>query len=126
MLTLIHTHAGMYNCVSQVVYFHNPKYESRLQERNNIDAINKGSCEGVHILPCIMQIYPEIQVVYEGDDFGTNILEPDNKDNCDTWVVAGKKVYLLMRNGVLYYDKNLVSLLNLHIANKRSSDQINV
>lgn len=94
----------MYNCVSQVVYFHNPRYESRLQERLDVQSVSLGTAEAVHTIPCLLQIHPEIGVLYEDDD-------ADGTAQGYSWLVAGKRVYLLSPGGAVHYHENVVGLL---------------
>lgn len=105
-LNYMHDFPGMYNCVSQVVYFHNPKYETRLQERIDIVSISSGMIDPVHTVPCIMQIHPEIGIVFEEDDFSR--LDGYN------WLLLGKRVYLVSPDGCAYYHENIIALMWLY------------
>lgn len=63
-----HTFSGLYNCISQPVYFHNPEYERRLQ----LPLQSIRDCElDISTLPVIMQVYPEITILYDDDYFKT-------------------------------------------------------
>ena len=52
-LNYMHDFPGMYNCVSQVVYFHNSKYERRKHKRDDFEGLVRGNYEPVHILLCL-------------------------------------------------------------------------
>ena len=74
--------AGMYHCVSQVVYFHYPSYERRKPPL--LEDVRLGS-PAVKALASAMQLDPELKVVYEDDLFDT-----------------GCKVVVLMAGGLVY------------------------
>lgn len=96
--------AGMYNCVSQVAYFHNPRYETRVQERLDVQSVSAGTAQAVHVLPCLLQIHPEIGVLYEESHVGCN-------HKGYNWLVVGRRVYLLSPDGSTHYHENVIGLL---------------
>lgn len=95
-LNYVHDFRGLFNCISQVVYFHNPQYERRKQERKNIDAVSTGmggNIEMVQLVPCYMQLHPEILVEHED----TNIFSPRSSSDAKSkwaWLIMGRVVYL--------------------------------
>ena len=94
--------AGMYNCVSQVVYMHFPNYERKRQK--SLEEIRTG-LHHVNTLSCILQLYPEWKMAYEDEMLGEGW----------TWVLlAGGTVYLVGpgRNEVLVA-RNIYSLMRL-------------
>ena len=109
-LNYIHDFPGMFNCVSQVVYFHNPSYRQQVQERNNVHGVSTGAVEAVHVIPPLMQLYPEIEIMYE--EAIINLLKPSNTYS---FVVLGKRVYLLTPNRQIHYHQNITVLLELYL-----------
>ena len=55
--------AGMYNDVSQVVYFHHARYQRKPQIE-----LSKIPDSPMHMLPLITQLLPELPLVYDDDD----------------------------------------------------------
>lgn len=59
-----HTFSGLYNCISQPVYFHNPDYQRKvpptLEEARECK-------DGLAALPALLQLYPEVGVVYDDE-----------------------------------------------------------
>lgn len=64
-LNYMHNFSGLYNCISQPTYFHNPDYERRVQLP--LEEIQTGKHD-VNTLPSLLQMFPEIVVLYEDDD----------------------------------------------------------
>ena len=66
-ISYVHDFRGLFNCISQVVYFHNPQYERRVQERKRISDVSVGAngIEMVQVIPSIMQMHPDILVEHE-------------------------------------------------------------
>lgn len=56
--------AGMYHCVTQVVYYHYPSYERRRQK--DLQAIREGA-SSVHALSAALELHPTIPVVMEDE-----------------------------------------------------------
>ena len=56
--------AGMYNHVSQVVYFHYPRFS-----RKPHFELKKIPAAALHMLPIVTQLLPDIPVVYDDDSF---------------------------------------------------------
>jgi hypothetical protein len=115
-LNYIHDFPGMFNCVSQVAYFHNPSYKQQVQERSDIDKVSKGMAEAVHIIPPLMQLYPNIEIVYEE---GCIDLLQQSKEY--SFVIMGQRVYLLTPNRAIYYHSNVTILLELYLEIKTSN-----
>jgi hypothetical protein len=97
---------GMYNHVSQVIYFHNSQYERtpRLELQEILETGNP-----MHCLPAICQIYPDIELMYEEDP--VDLSQPTGKWR---WLVVPKRVYLVGPDSRIYYNENVLSLLNIH------------
>lgn len=114
ILTLFHTFPllGMFNCVSQVAYFHNPAYKMQSQERFNIHGISIGTVEALHTIPSIMQLYPELKVIHEEAHIDLN-----TKHSSYSLVIMGKRVYLLTPDQEIYYHKNVTILIEIYIKN---------
>lgn len=99
----------MYNCVSQVTYFHNSKYERRMQKVDDFPAMMRGECDAIQVLPCIQQLFPDIEVLFEEDAFSpVRFAESDPEFR---WIMSSKRLYLLVKGKGLMYHKNpLVTL----------------
>ena len=115
----LHEFSGMYNSISQVVYFHNQQYERQRQIK--IEAIRKGDCH-IHTLACLLQLYPEIQVIYE-DDMGILCgIESVKTTHVDgrswAWIVLPGCVYLRAPNKMIYHAWDIVRLIDVIYVNK--------
>ena len=96
--------AGFYHCVSQVVYFHYPSYERRIQL--SLERIRAGT-DPVHSLAPVMELYPEIHLCFEDGHW---------KRNSWNWVLMGQKVYLVdpsLEN--VWHSSSLMSLLGVFL-----------
>ena len=100
---------GMYNHVSQVVYFHNPQYE-RLP-RISLDKVAQG--EPMQVLPALCQIHPEIALVYEEDHL--DLSQPTGKW---LWMVLPGRVYLLGPDARVYHSENVTSLMRVYLESR--------
>lgn len=100
----------------QVVYFHNPQYERRMQERKRIEDVSKGTggIEMVQLLAPIMQLHPEILVRHEEEDISSS----DRKSWI--WLIMGRIIYLCSPwneeegSRLFYHHMNLAVLLALY------------
>lgn len=129
-----HMFSGLYNCISQPVYFHNPDYERRLQL--SLESIK--DCEqDINTLPVIIQVYPEITILYDDDNFQTAL--PQQKSGLSAvemtytwrWLVTSGRIYLFRwnphtREHVVYREKDgniLNSLRRYYIPHKKKTDE---
>jgi hypothetical protein len=103
----------MYNCVSQVAYFHNPAYKQQIQERSAVDKVSRGIMEALHVLPPLMQLYPDLEIMYE--EAPIDLLQPGKNF---ALVIMGKKVYLLTPCRQIYYHSNVTRLVELYLEMK--------
>jgi hypothetical protein len=97
---------GMYNHVSQVVYFHNPQYE-RLP-RIPLDKVSAG--DPMQVLPALCQLYPEISLAYEEDH--VDLSAPTGRWR---WVVLPGRIYLVGPDARVYRSANVTSLLRVFL-----------
>ena len=81
-LAYVHRFQGMFNCISQVVYFHDENYERRAHNRTR-DAID--------VLPVLLHMHPEIPVVMEDE------AAPATADTY--WRLLSGRVYLIRDGG---------------------------
>lgn len=72
--------AGMYNHVSQVVYFHYPRFA-----RKPPMELRKIPTSGLHMLPLIMQLLPDVPIVYDDDSVVPGLM-PSPPDTTAPWV----------------------------------------
>jgi hypothetical protein len=103
----------MFNCISQVAYFHNPAYQIQQQERSETQRVSNGTIEAIHVIPPLMQLYPDIEIMYE--EAHIDLLHP-----CKTFafVIMGKRVYLLTPNRRIFHHPNITILVQLYITLK--------
>jgi hypothetical protein len=81
-----HNFAGMFNDISQVVYFHYPDYVRTAQI--SVDMMSENA---MNSLSCIMNIIPQLRVMYDDEPwlpFG--LLDASEW----MWIVSVKRVYL--------------------------------
>lgn len=79
----------LFHSVTQVIYYHYPSYSRRLQQ--SFDSIASGACASLNTLPLLMQIEPDIPVLYEHTGAG-------HRHSCAkhkfAWLVFGSYVVL--------------------------------
>ena len=97
--------SGFYHCVSQVVYFHYPGYERRVQIP--LERIRSGM-EAVHTLAPIMELFPEIHLCFEDENW---------KPDAWNWVLMGRRVYLVEPAPMqtVWYAPSLLTLLGVFL-----------
>lgn len=120
-LVYFHDFPGMYNAISQVIFFHNPMYAKRMQNRDGCEALSKGEEEAVHIVPCMCQVYPDIKIAYESDMFPALAQDGKNAEKEWNWVVMGRTVYLLAPDGQIFYHPNVIYLLTLYLGMQKGT-----
>jgi hypothetical protein len=113
-LNYIHDFPGMFNCVSQVAYFHNPAYKIQTQERSDVANISNGKMDALHVIPPLMQLYPDIEILYE--EAHINLLAPSTTY---AFVIMGKKVYLLTPDRQIHHHPNVTILVELYVKMKK-------
>lgn len=101
-----HDFPGMYNHVSQVVYFHNSQY-SRCA-RQPLEDIQKAPA--VHVLPAIQELYPEIKLRFEEDMF-----DPTKAGTEWFWLLLAGRVYLVTPEPRVLYSENVSDLLKVYV-----------
>jgi hypothetical protein len=93
--------AGYYNCISQVVYFHFPSYERRVQQP--LDTV-RAEQHPANTLAPLLEMYPDIKLIYEDEQLS---------DECWQWVVMGARVYLVSPRKEFFYSDDLRVLVGL-------------
>jgi hypothetical protein len=103
-----HDFPGMFNDISQVIYFHNPDYKRIKREDHT-------STSPLHILPSVCLMYPEIRILYEDDCF--NPVKPNPNPNPKEWywVLLPQRIYLVSPEPKVYYSSNLNTLLHVYL-----------
>jgi hypothetical protein len=107
-----HDFPGMYNHVSQVVYFHNNQY-SRIN-RHPLAEIK--TAPPVHVLPAIQELYAEIPLKFEED-----MIDPTKKQGW-YWLLLAGRVYLVTPEPRVLYSENISDLLKVYIDATKSTD----
>ena len=101
-----HDFPGMYNHVSQVVYFHNSLYMR--EKRHPIEDLQKAPA--AHVLPAVRELYPEIKLRYEEDQF-----DPTVPGKEWYWLLLAGRVYLVTPEPRVLYSENLCDLLKVFV-----------
>lgn len=103
-----HDFPGMYNNVSQAVYFHDANY--RQIKRNEYT-----STDPIHMLPSVLLLYPEITVKYEDDLF--NPIDPPSSSQKTEWywLLLPRRIYLVSPEPKVYYSTDLSSLVRIYV-----------
>lgn len=95
---------GMYNHVSQVVFYHNQKYDRiNRVEWNMLES----STDAIHILPALRQLHPEVNLLYEEDDF------TENKQW--VWILVPGRVYLMDPQKNIFYSPDVTVLYQKYV-----------
>jgi hypothetical protein len=86
--------AGMYNSVSQVVYFHHPRFSRQPQYAE----LSRIPSSPLHMLPLVTQLLPQIEICYD-DDSHVPVFMMSNHNKNQTkkwaWLVACGGFFLL-------------------------------
>ena len=101
-----HDFPEMYNHVSQVVFFHNSEYQRRPRAR--LEELRGAGPE--HVLPALMQLYPDVQVKYEEDRI--DLTAPGRGWY---WLVVAGRIYLVGLGNRVWYSPDVVSLLQIYL-----------
>jgi hypothetical protein len=102
---------GMYNHISQVMFFHNPLYDRAARiEWNKINA----STDAIQVLPALIELQPDIAVQYEEDHF----MHQPLLENW-TWLLVSGRVYLLQPDKKILYSDDVTTLFELFLKNKK-------
>jgi hypothetical protein len=106
-----HDFPGMFNHVSQVVFFHNSEYQRK--PRAALEALGTAGVE--HVLPALMQLYPSIKVRYEEDcvDLSESL---SIRGNEWFWMVVAGRVYLVDPERSVWHSSDVTSLLRIYIS----------
>ena len=99
-----HDFPGMFNHVSQVVYFHNSQYVR--EKRHPIEDIQ--TAPAAHVLPAVRELYPEIRLRFEEDQF-----DPTVPGKEWYWLLLAGRVYLVTPEPSVLYSDNICDLLKV-------------
>lgn len=98
-LVYSHDYRGLYNDVSQVMYYHNPTYQKRGQPRSDLDQIR---FTPLNSLPCILEIFPTVSYKFDDCDGPLPWLADEWADLDDAarstkwqWLVSCKEIFLV-------------------------------
>ena len=92
-----HMFSGLYNCISQPVYYHNPDYQRKIQL--DIKQITEAKVD-ICTLPIMLQMYPEVTILYDDDDLVDSLpqslsaLKSTEKVYAWRWLLCASRVYL--------------------------------
>lgn len=101
-----HDFPGLYNHVSQVVYFHNNQY-ARIP-RLPLEGIK--TAPAVHVLPAVQELYPEIELKFEEDAF-----DPTKPGQGWYWLLLAGRVYLVTPEPAVLFSESVLDLLQAYV-----------
>jgi hypothetical protein len=100
-----HDFPGLYNHVTQVVYFHNSSYERAPRD------LARGP---IHLLPSLRQVHPEVPVRFEEDHF-----DPTSSQGW-YWLVVAGRVYLVSPEPKVLYSEDATAMLGYYLDHKKT------
>ena len=103
-----HDFPGMFNHVSQVVYFHNTQYTRA--KRQPLEKFH--DADPVHVLPAVRELYPELPLKFEEDCF-----DPTKGGQGWYWLLIAGRVYLISPEPRVLYSENIIDLLKVYLDN---------
>jgi len=101
-----HQYRFLFHSVSQVIFFHWPSYQRKVQKPQ--EAIDCFRTEHIHILPLLMQVNPDIPVVFEHTGAGHTHTHKAHKFS---WVCMNRYVVLADDTGQTFCASDLRLLL---------------
>jgi hypothetical protein len=133
LLDYKHTFKGFFNNVSQVVYRHYPDYKRKTQDSvENIAGSKHIPGFDINIIPCLRQLYPEIEYAWEDHHFGSVLCRRTGANNPEKkkrktegdapqhgvtwhWYCIAGTFFLVDASGRVYHSSNVVYLLAYYI-----------
>ena len=100
-----HDFRGMYNHVSQPVYFHNPGFERVARV-----ALEEPEQPAIHMLPSLFQLYPDIPVRFEEEN-----VDPFRKQQGWYWLLVPGRIYLVTPEPRVLYSQDCRDLLGFYL-----------
>ncbi len=109
-----HDFPGMFNHVSQVVFFHNSEYQR--VPRAALESFS--TAEVAHVLPALMQLYPAIGMRYEEDCVDLSESAQGKGGTDWFWLVVAGRVYLVDPARKVWYSSDVTSLLSVYLSRR--------
>jgi hypothetical protein len=107
-LNYIHDFPGLFNSVSQVVYYQNPNYVKRTPKANQTAEIALGQLGALFTFPALMQLFPDVPVLYT--DSHIDLATPGQGFR---WLMADQHVYMIRDDNSIGWCENIVDLAKL-------------
>lgn len=109
-----HEFTGMFNSVTQVMYYNNPAYQRRAQKQ--FEDIASGD-DVLHVLPLFYQLYPSVPLLHEEHAFLPDFDEPTAEPSAAesdayAWFVVPGQIYLLGNRGHVFSCSNAFALFH--------------
>jgi hypothetical protein len=107
-----HEFVGMFNSISQVVYYNFPDYERRRQLEWSVVATGK---HAIYSLAPLLSLYPDVQLIFEEEPLhcipGKEGVEPSNVG----WrmMLTPGVLYMLSPTGEVFYHENVCELISV-------------
>jgi hypothetical protein len=105
-----HDFPGMYNDVSQAVFFHDNEYK-----RTNREPYT--STNPIHMLPSICLLYPEITIKFEDDFFDPTVSQGWY------WILLPHRIYLVSPEPKVYFSEDLSALVKIYVDSTQEPEQ---
>ena len=96
----------LFHSISQVIFFNHPQYHR--QKQIPMEEIVKGGCSAVNVLPLLLQIAPEIPLLYEHTGA---CCKQVHEGHAFAWVLLSGFILLVDRAGVIWCARDIRSLL---------------
>ena len=97
-----HDYPGMYNSVSQPVYYHDSQYQ-RVKRQELGDGL-----EPIHLLPSLARLYPDIRIRFEEDH-----VDPSASRGW-YWLLVAGRIYMVTPKPAVLYSDDLSSLIRIY------------
>ena len=105
-----HEFVGMFNSISQVVYYNYPEYERRMQLESGLVATGDHS---IYSLAPILSLYPDVEIIYEEEPLCCVPGIEGLQTSSTKWrlLLTPGFLYLISPIGEVFYHPNLCKLM---------------
>jgi hypothetical protein len=107
-LNYIHDFPGLFNSVSQVIYYQLPNYSKRSSCAHRIDDIIRGELGALYTFPAIMQLCPDMPVLYTD-----SYIDMHTSNQGQRWLIADQHIYLISNDNIMFGAPNITDLAKM-------------